>query len=336
MSVARARSLVDMETAAQAKVEREAVARAVAAVGAVESWYVPADVQALSRQIGATARSASRAAAGTTDAYLTRMLSMMLDAPAKSVGVLDLSTPLRAGVESYEQVYARVAEHVRYLESTGLSRWEAVERAQTRVDAMVRTDLALARRGQSRAVYAGTPRVTGYRRIIRPELSTTGTCGLCAAASGRVYSRDTLLPIHYRCKCTTMPILGENDPGREIDDETLAQIYDAAGSTGAADLKQVRFTVVQHTELGPTLVDPKHRSTHPGTRPSAEPRSARGPQRPSMPVDPARMLAAEIRALESRLPMLESRAATGEPGLDQAIAYQRERIALLGTRLRAL
>lgn len=260
MNVEQATRLVDAESAAQARIERRAAASVASTVGAVESWYAPADVRALSRQVGEIARSSSLAAAGATDAYLVRMLSSMLDAPAKSVGVLDLSRPLRSGVASYEQIYERVAQTVRYYESTGLSRAEAVARAAERADAMIRTDLALARRAQARRVYSATPAVTGYRRVIRPELSTTGVCGLCVAAADRTYSRADLLPIHDRCRCTTMPIIRGLDLGLAVDEGLLRAVYAESDSTSGRDLKRVRVRIEQHGELGPILVNAAHRT----------------------------------------------------------------------------
>ncbi len=43
--------------------------------------------------------------------------------------------------------------------------------------------------------------VTQYRRVIHPELSKTGTCGLCAVASTRTYHTSALMPLHSNCKC---------------------------------------------------------------------------------------------------------------------------------------
>lgn len=266
MSDADLLRLVEAESAQHAKIEARATAQAVAAVTGFSGWYVSADVRALSRRLGDLSRSVSLSAAGVTDAYLTRSLAMMLDASPKVVGVLDVSKPQREGVTSYEEVYARAAVTVRYLESTGLSRAEAVARAANRVDAMVRTDIALARRAQARRTLRATPRVTGYRRIIHPELSQSGTCGLCLAASGRVYRVESLMPIHDRCRCTQMPVTSSSDPGLTLNSGSLAAVYEAAGSAGARALKSVRVRVEDHGELGPQLVNAAHRSTNPGER----------------------------------------------------------------------
>lgn len=95
--------------------------------------------------------------------------------------------------------------------------------------------------------------VTQYRRVIHPELSKTGTCGLCAVASTRVYSTRALMPLHSNCKCGVAPITTTNDVGKDITDADLERYYELAGSTSAADLKTIRLQVQTNGELGPVL-----------------------------------------------------------------------------------
>lgn len=91
------------------------------------------------------------------------------------------------------------------------------------------------------------------RRVIHPELSKTGTCGLCVVASTRVYYTDELLPMHSNCKCGIAPITSYKDVGRDISDEDLKKYYKMAGSTSGRDLKELRFRVEYNGELGPVL-----------------------------------------------------------------------------------
>jgi hypothetical protein len=101
----------------------------------------------------------------------------------------------------------------------------------------------------------GDAGITGYRRILHPELSRTGSCGLCIVASDQVYKTSELMPLHNLCKCTVLPIIGALDPGSSLNNLTLADLYAAAGdSTHAHDLKRVKVTVRQHGEYGPVLV----------------------------------------------------------------------------------
>ncbi len=52
-------------------------------------------------------------------------------------------------------------------------------------------------------------RASAYRWITRPELSATGTCGVCAPMDGRVEKRvkdfPLQLPAHPFCKCDIVP-----------------------------------------------------------------------------------------------------------------------------------
>lgn len=101
-------------------------------------------------------------------------------------------------------------------------------------------------------------RVIGWRRVIRPELSMHGTCGLCVVAATQWYTRGDLKAIHHLCKCVSLPVTKTSDPGLRWNAEDLRrnldQIYGAAGdSTHGKDLKKIRVVVRDHGELGPIL-----------------------------------------------------------------------------------
>ena len=86
--------------------------------------------------------------------------------------------------------------------------------------------------------------ITGWRRVIHPELSDGGTCGLCVAATTRVYRTGKLKPIHDGCNCGVMPIVGEDDPGDALNRLDLGDLYDdAGGTTDGWTLKQTRYQV---------------------------------------------------------------------------------------------
>lgn len=103
-------------------------------------------------------------------------------------------------------------------------------------------------------------RTSQYRRVIHPELSRTGTCALCAVASTRVYNIRELMPLHSNCKCGVAPITDYKDVGAGISDEDLQRFYELAGSTRAADLKEIRLQVDMNGELGPVLRRDSERS----------------------------------------------------------------------------
>ncbi|MEE8666844.1 MAG: hypothetical protein SOI13_01590 [Bifidobacterium mongoliense] len=95
--------------------------------------------------------------------------------------------------------------------------------------------------------------VTQYRRLIHPELSKTGTCGLCAVAATQIYKISNPKPMHDWCHCTTMPILGDRDPGEYMNNLDLNKLYRKAGGTDGQGLRKLRVQVAEHGELGPVM-----------------------------------------------------------------------------------
>ncbi|MFK5691289.1 hypothetical protein ACI3EY_16650 [Ornithinimicrobium sp. LYQ92] len=256
--------LLDAQATAQARIEDQAARVVRAELQRFTGWYDEAAVTAIAVRIGQRVMAAQRSSAALTDAYLSRVLSEMLGGPVKPAGVLRITGPLRRGVTDHAQVYSRLGETYRYWRSVGYPDDAALSQAIDRLDAMARMDVELARREQTHETLVLRGEVTGYRRMIRPYLSKGGTCGLCVAASNRVYSTDELMPIHDRCKCIALPVTRLHDPGVTINDADLGELYEAAGSTEAARLKEVRVRVEDHGELGPRLVDVRHRSKTPG------------------------------------------------------------------------
>jgi hypothetical protein len=61
------------------------------------------------------------------------------------------------------------------------------------------------------------------------------------------------MPIHERCHCGVLPIVGGKDPGRNLNEDEFKHIYGEAGSTAREDLAKVRVEVHEHGELGPVL-----------------------------------------------------------------------------------
>lgn len=100
----------------------------------------------------------------------------------------------------------------------------------------LREDMEAALRGGTR-----TGAATFFRRVIHPEMSEGGTCGLCVAAAHRKYSTPNLRPIHDGCKCTVAPGNDDIDPGKDLNDDDLDKVYKAAGTADGYTLKQARF-----------------------------------------------------------------------------------------------
>lgn len=171
-----------------------------------------------------------------------------------------------------EAVFKRPAAGFRWVESQG---GDAAQQSGLRIDVLVDDNLMLAQRLAQQEVLAeavdlDTPsaRITGYRRVIHPELSRSGVCGMCIAAADRVYHVGTLMPIHKNCKCTIAPVTTDHDPADTLNTADLKTLYKHAGGTSVAHLKRTRYQIDDHGELGPVLVPAaKYKPRTPDGRP---------------------------------------------------------------------
>ncbi|MDR6861965.1 hypothetical protein [Phycicoccus sp. 3266] len=214
-----------------------------------DGWYSTQLVDEVTKQVAAKLAAGQRGIAGLTDAYLARVTSYVLGRTVTGSGVpLVMGQTLRMGVKDHEEVYGRVAAEYRYQRYLGNPDSAALTTALTRAREMVGTDLGLAHQHQVRR-FNEARNVTRYRRVIRSEKA----CGLCAAASDRIYYRGDLMPIHSRCRCGVIAVTANTDPGSQLNEDTLRELYKAAGSTRGPDLKRVRVEVFEHGELGPQL-----------------------------------------------------------------------------------
>jgi len=182
-----------------------------------------------------------------------------------------------------EEVFKRPAREFRFAQSEGHSGHDA---AHDRIDSLIDTNLMLAQRLAQQELLAkaalpppvmldsGKPyryidysgrtqyvreasKVIGYRRVIHPELSRGGTCGMCIVAADRIYHIHDLLPIHDNCHCTVSPVTKDHDPGNSLNDQDLKKFYGDAGGNTRAHLKRTRYQVDEHGELGAVLVPKK-------------------------------------------------------------------------------
>lgn len=221
--------------------------------------------------------------------------------------------------------YGRIADQLRYQVAAGAATEDAArQRALVRVESIAATDITLAVREQVRKSMGRIPGITGYRRILRPELTQTGPCGLCVVAADRLYHTEDLHPIHDNCVCEVLPVIGAFDPGLQLNASDLARIYGAAGGTGgevvrggkrhSGRLKNLRVALAEHGELGPTLVDADQHY--------------RGPVDVARTQHPDRAVRdqAKLDAFEERLGILLRRQGRGEQGLERAIEWQTARV----------
>lgn len=260
----RLRALAMAHASARERLAASAAATAQREARSFTGWYDTAAITVMTLRLATLIEAAQRQTAAVTDAYLVRALAEMLGRPIRPIGPVDI-TGLRQGV-THPGVYGRLADLYRYERSRGLSEPEVLQVVVQRAETLARTDTDLAFRAQAHA-YTADPQklgITGYRRVLHPELSAGGTCGLCIVASDRTYYKDRLMPLHDRCHCGVLPIIGDLDPGKNLNGEDLAALYKRAGSTAAADLKRVRIAVHEHSEIGPVLrnADDSFRDAH--------------------------------------------------------------------------
>lgn len=277
---AEALALIQAQSAARAEIAEIITGSVRSEVSVFTGWYSSAAITKLVAILAKLTRAGQKQTATSTDAYAARMLRLTVGkaAPVGPVAVDDLwgGVPL-------ESVYGRLADQFRYLQATRgpsaptgarislvtseplpeLSDAQILDRVLLRSEQQADTALSLAFRDQWAADLADAPAVTGYRRVLHPELARkSGTCGLCIAASAAVYNREALLPIHTFCNCEVAPIVGDpdgpGDPGGSLNASDLKRFYVDAGkdgksSTKGKDLRATKYVVRDHPEKGPTL-----------------------------------------------------------------------------------
>lgn len=228
------------------------------------SWYSAAAVTSIAAESAAMSRGFQEVTAGMAREYIAALVQVF---PGLRLPSRVTLKPVRGGVD-LARVYERIVdERLRRqaLDAIGDLDQESPEvldraddAARARREGIADTDLALARRQVEHDALQAAG-VTYYRRIVRPELSRGGSCGLCIAASDRVYKVSKLMPIHTHCKCAQGPIAGGDDPVMRMNAVDLDALYEAAGGTSAAALGRVRVKTIQHGEMGPILVPSGHK-----------------------------------------------------------------------------
>lgn len=183
-----------------------------------------------------------------------------IHAPAETkIDYGDGAETVKKGEATPDRVFERAAETYRYERSIGKDHTAATKAADTRIAKTVDNNLILSARIAAQQtlvrVAEKDERIIGYRRIIHPELSVkTGVCGLCVAASDRIYKLKELQPIHGGCNCSVAAVTTAHDPGHSLNEQDLKRLYvHAGGGTSGRGLKRIRYTVIDHHELGPVL-----------------------------------------------------------------------------------
>jgi hypothetical protein len=289
------------------QIRAAAEAQAAAAWAGIEDWYDALAVAAVAAVVAQASLSAQSLVVGSAQAFIANVVAILRDT-MPVVPATGRIGPIRNGAP-LPLVHSRPAEVYRKAVATGHPEPEAVELAQQRAEAAINMDVLLANREAQQSTLR-LLRIERFRRVVRPELSEGGSCGLCIVASDRIYYTSELMPLHDRCKCETMPIVGDVDPGVSLNEVDLGRFYDEAGSTAAADLKKTRDTVNEHGEYGPVL-------TKAGD-------AFRDQSRVALEDDPKRA----ARLLAKAVPVLVTME-TSSATRPQVLAYQREFVGRL-------
>lgn len=158
----------------------------------------------------------------------------------------------RSGISALN-VHRRPGLQYRYAMKQGKTETEARDVALERAEDLARTDIRLAGRDESHRAYAFSGKAIGWRRILHPELSRTGPCGLCVVAADRFYKSGDLEEIHDLCVCGKLPITADADPGLRMNRDDLDRLYAEAGGNTADALKRTRVIIRENGEIGPVL-----------------------------------------------------------------------------------
>lgn len=297
---------LDQHAVAAAAIEANAAAAARATWLNFDGWYSAAAVAAVASEMAQLSTASQDRIVGAAQNFIANVVATLrgtrVTIPRTTL------PPTRGETAPLTLVHSRPAEAYKRAIAEGHSHEEALNIALDRATTLQAGDLSLAERSASQALMDELG-IDLFRRVVRPELSKTGACGLCIVASDRIYNTAVMMPMHARCKCKTMPIVDELDPGNSLNGRDLADFYDQAGSNRAADLKRTRYVVNEHGEYGPVL--------------AREGDSFRDSSRVRLEDDPARA----ARLLAKTVPVLERMENDGAAA--GPLEYQRNLVARL-------
>lgn len=285
--------------AAQARIEARLLERIRKLLGRLFGleWFNENAEKPVRRQIMRAVEDAQEVVADLTGGYLDDVFEVMSIRVPRSARDKAVTLPKQLRTVDRETEWRRPGTQARFAKIKGLDDLEAQLAAEERAEELARMDLQLAAQEAERQKYNLTDDETliGHRRVLRPELSETGPCGLCIVAATRIYKKGELKPLHGGCCCGSMPVTIAADPalrmnkddfevwmerGADADKELqkvgvtrerLMSWYAAAGGTDREGLQRIRVRTASHGEIGPVLVNNKYAFRDPeATRKRAE------------------------------------------------------------------
>ena len=164
----------------------------------IDDWWDMDVARAVAAEVAGLSLEARGTVAELFTEFASEATAVIFDQPSTRVS-LQRPQPLqyRRGAEPL-QVHTRPAEaYRRTFAFNAADEAQAYEAAIERAARLIEDDAMLAALQAQQQTYDAL-RVEEYRRVLRPELSVDGPCGLCVVASNRVYTRRDLMPIHNR------------------------------------------------------------------------------------------------------------------------------------------
>jgi hypothetical protein len=192
---------------------------------------------AYSRQAARAMGSVRLASVRATQGFLATVERQAAGAATALGDPAAVLAQVRGGIP-LEEVYGRPFVTARTAISQGKSYLEARAAGKARAQTIADTDVILSQNVAARDYMTRSSRIVGHRRV--PD---AGACDYCLMAATQRYKVADLQPIHPRCHCGVIPIIGSKDPGQVVDKETLDRLKADA-----------RPKVESHSELGPVLI----------------------------------------------------------------------------------
>lgn len=306
---------LDQYAVATAEANQLASAAVWSAYAEIDDWFNPSQTVPAALAAGQTLRAAQRVHSGLMSEFLAIVIELLTGRRPTTSTRRVPDYPRNAEVFD---VYSRPVFEAREKLDRGFEQELAEIEAKVMAEMAAETDLLMTRRDTGLLVMESAG-VTQYRRVVRPELSKTGVCGLCIAAATKRYSIEDLLPIHTRCKCTVLPIVDGFDPG-EINADDLEKVYAEIPATKRQELATFRYKVQDNGELGPVLEPAAKQKDVPRADEPAAPDSAgAGASGPGDTVPPVASGGADGDDPDAAVRAVQAEARAAEPDATRAV-----------------